>query len=258
MDERLIKLIEREYAHFHRVLSSVLRELAQEPGTVWLGHEGHHFAEAYQDNVYRKAVVPLLDTSAYDERLAELARVQGEALARLGVAKVPNGLLLPQVLDEVSYARLRRKRNYRVLRLSKPEILGRYGGKLGNALAALQAFRAQAFSLADEGVLRLEEEVATLEAGLARMAECGDDELREHYWFERVPVSVYRQGRPMKQYHVRDVGLVLVGPQVKLGWNDGVRNQRSDTTQLEPLLRYGPLEVYSSSAWDEAYEAARQ
>lgn len=258
MSDRPNKRVERHYAHFHRVLSELLTDLSQEAGTTWLFEQGHTFAEAYQDNIYRKAVYPISDLTPYAPRLAELAQVQQEALAQLGAKKVPHGLLTPQVLEQVTYARLRRKLNYNVRRGSKAEILGRYQQKLNNALAAQQAFRAQARGGADEGLERIEAEVLALQKGIANIEAANDETFREHYTFARVPVSVYRTGMPMKQYHVRDVGLVLVGPSVRVGWNDGVRMQRSDTTQLEPLLSLGPLEVFSSRDWLREYQAVRE
>lgn len=56
----------------------------------------------------------------------------------------------------------------------------------------------------------------------------------------------------MRQYYVRDVGLVLVSPAVQVAWHGGVRQKRKDRVTLEPLLVYGLLEVYSASTWDEA------
>ena len=67
-------------------------------------------------------------------------------------------------------------------------------------------------------------------------------------------VSVYATGRATKRYHVRDVGLVLVGSNVQIAWANGVRQGRSDKVELTPLLELGPLEVYSTKAWNEAAE----
>ena len=52
--------------------------------------------------------------------------------------------------------------------------------------------------------------------------------------------------------HVLLFGLILLGDDVRVVWADGVRQRRSDRVELEPLLACGPLEVYSSRAWDEA------
>lgn len=252
MDERLIKKVERHYAHFHRVLSGLLAELAEQPGTTWLFDEGHLFAEHYTDNRYHKALYPVQHLGPFKARLEELRGVQAEAVQILGVKKVPHGLLTPQVLDGVQFVRLMRHENYNLKRLAKAEVLGRYQGKLQNALAAFEAFRQGSWGAHDPGLKDVEAEVRALEHGLARIDACDDEAFREHYRFERVPASVYRAHHPMKQYHVRDVGLILVGDDVRVAWADGVRQRRSDRVELEPLLACGPLEVYSSRAWDEA------
>ncbi len=257
MDERLIKKIERHYAHFHRVLSELLTDLAAQPGTTWLSGREHQLAKTYQDNRYEKVLYPVDDLSPFAEQFAELTEVQTEAVALLGVKRVPNGLLTPQVLYDVHFARLIRQDNYRVKWLSKAEVLGLYQGKLNQALAAFEVFRSESWGSGDQGLRDVEAEVRGLERGLARLAACDDDRFREHYCFERVMVSVYATGRATKRYHVRDVGLVLVGANVQISWADGVRQGRSDKVELTPLLTLGPLEVYSAKAWDEAAEAVR-
>lgn len=257
MDERLIKKIERQYAYFHRVLSGLLVDLAAQPETVWLSGREHFLAEDYQDNRYERALYPVQDFGLFTERFAELAAVQTEAVAILGVKKVPIGLLTPQVLDDVHFARLTRQDNYRVKWLSKAEVLGRYQGKLNQALAAFEAFRSQSWGLGDQGLKTVENEVRTLEHGLRRLEACDDDRFREHFRFERVIVTVYATGSPTKHLHVRNVGMVLVGPKVQLAWADGVRQGRSDKVELTPLLTLGPLEVYSAKAWSEVAERVR-
>ncbi len=72
-----------------------------------------------------------------------------------------------------------------------------------------------------------------------------------------VMVSVYATGSATKHYHVRGVGLVLIGPNVQIAWADGVRQGRSDKVTLTPLLELGPLEVYSAKARDEVAERVR-
>lgn len=106
----------------------------------------------------------------------------------------------------------------------------------------------------DPDLRDLQADVRSLERGLARLNACED----EHFRFEWVPVSVFAAGRPMKQYHVRDVGLILVGNNVRVAWADGVRKKRSDSVELEPLLAYGPLEVFSDWEWDKAAKVVRR
>ena len=60
----------------------------------------------------------------------------------------------------------------------------------------------------------------------------------------------------MKQYHVRDVGLILVGDDVRVAWADGVRQRRSDRVELEPLLACGPLGL-TNQITDAALDIAR-
>lgn len=89
----------------------------------------------------------------------------------------------------------------------------------------------------------IEAEVRALEQGLARITACDDELFREHFRFARVPASVYAEGQSRRLYHVRDVGLILVGDDVRIAWADGVRQRRSDRVDITPLLAYGPLEV---------------
>ena len=251
MDEAQTKQLERHYAHFHRVLSGLLTELSQEQGVVWLGERGHLLREHYQENCYRKALYPLQGLEPYEERLAELQGVQQQALAILGTRKPPHGLLLPQVVFGATFARLRPRRNYVVQRLSKAEALGKYQGKLQGAVATLEALSGHV-GRGDAAYLEQREELRRLEAGLERLETSKEDAFREHFWFNRVRVSLYLEDGSMIERHVRDVGMILVGHQVEIRWADTVRRQRRTTVELEPLLETGPLQLFGESEWQEA------
>jgi hypothetical protein len=56
------------------------------------------------------------------------------------------------------------------------------------------------------------------------------------------------------QTHIRDHGLILVGPSVSVVWNHAKRRPRSDKRKLKPLLHLGMLEVYSERDWQRAGE----
>jgi hypothetical protein len=107
ISEDTVKAIERNYAHFHRLLSELLLELSELPNVEWLEEKGHIIRGVGETNTYHKAIYPLQDASPYYERLDELKEVQREGLELLGRDSPTKGLLMPVLIEDVHYVRLR-------------------------------------------------------------------------------------------------------------------------------------------------------
>jgi hypothetical protein len=244
------KAIERNYAHFHRLLSELLLELAELPGVVWLEEAGHVIRGEGESNDYRKAIYPLQDATPYYGRLAELRKVQKEGLELLDREEPPVGLLMPVLLEGVQYVRLRRHVTHSSRASKREHALARFEEHLVAMRANLKKFEYYASSY-DPRREKLEAEVRALEEGLERLRAMKEETLRERYRHERVLPYVYLDSGEIIRPYVRDVGLMVAGPRVRIVWVDEVRRTRSDKVRLEPLLVVGQIEVYSETEWQE-------
>ncbi len=252
MDATTQKAIERHYAHFHRVLASLLVELTEHPGVVWLSDDRHTIRGEGETNAYGKAIYPLNDLSPYQDRLVELGEVQKQALELSGNALPGKGLLAPIVIEDVHYVRLRRHASHSSRVVLRQHAIARFEAQLERTrIIHQQDFKPHAtmFDPRREGI---ESEIVALEEGLARLRATDEETLRERYKISRVIPYVYLRSGEITRPYVRDVGLIVVGPSVRLVWADNVRRERSDKVRLEPLLLLEPLEVYSERKWQEA------
>lgn len=252
MSEDTLKAIERNYAHFHRLLAELLLELAELPGVEWLGEEGHVIRGEGQSNTYNKAIYPVQDTGPYQERLKELQEVQRQGLELMGREEPTVGLLTPVLTQGVQYVRLRRHASYTSRVTVREHVLLRFEELLARTRIVLKEDFTPHATMFDPRREKVEAEVAALEAGLARLKASREATLRERYRTERVTPYVYLLSGDIVRPYVRDVGLIVAGPNVKMVWADAVRRERSDKVKLEPLLALGPTEVYSEEAWQEA------
>jgi hypothetical protein len=252
VNETTQKAIERNYAHFHRVLASLLLELAELPGVVWLSDERHLIRGEGESNAYGKAIYPLEDLSPYQSRLLGLGEVQKQAAELSGNAPPGKGLLAPVVIEDVHHVRLRRHASHSSRVVLRQHAIARFETQLERTRIILKEdFKPHAtmFDPKREGI---EAEIVALEEGLARLRATDEETLRERYKISRVIPYVYLRSGEITRPYVRNVGLIVVGPSVRLVWADNVRRERSDKIRLEPLLVLGPTEVYSERAWQEA------
>jgi hypothetical protein len=247
----LAKTIERSYAHFHRLLGSLLTDLSQEAGVVWIDEEGHTITPEGENNRYRKALYPLPYPEHYLQRIEELETLQAEILELQAREEPTRALLTPLVLHGVNHARLRRHTSYFSREVSRDNLLERYRQHLETSKQALRSFEHYA-STDDPKREALEEEITALAEGLNRIEATDEASLRERIRRQTVIPYVYLQdGRVLRPYP-RNAGLILIGPNVTISWNDSYRRERSDKVKLEPLLAVGKVEVYSEQAWREA------
>jgi hypothetical protein len=246
-----VKAIERNYAHFHRLLSELLLELSELPGVVWLEEAGHIIRGEGETNDYRKAIYPVQDATPYYGRLDELREVQKEGLKLLGREEPPIGLLMPVLLEGVQYVRLRKHVTHSSRASKREHALARFEEQLGEMRTNLRKFEYYATSH-DPRREKLEAEVKALEEGLERLKAMKEETLRERYRHERVLPYVYLNSGEIVRPYVRNVGLIVAGPRVRIVWADELRRQRSDKVRLEPILVVGQIEVYSEREWQAA------
>jgi hypothetical protein len=249
-DEK-IKAIERNYAHFHRLLSQLLLELSKLPGVVWLEESGHIIRGEGESNDYRKAIYPVQDATPYYGRLDELREVQEEGLRLLDREEPPIGLLMPVLLEGVQYVRLRKHVTHSSRASKREHAIARFEEQLEQMRTNLKKFEYYATSY-DPRREKLEAEVKALEEGLERLKAIKEETLRERYRHERVLPYVYLNSGEIVRPYVRDVGLIVAGPKVRIVWADELRRARSDKVRLEPILTVGQTEVYSETEWQQA------
>jgi hypothetical protein len=251
INEDTVKAIERNYAHFHRLLSELLLELSEFPNVEWLEEKGHIIRGEGETNDYRKAIYPLQDATPYYGRLDELQEVQKEGLRLLDRQDPPVGLLMPVLVEGVQYVRLRKHVTHSSRATKREHASARFEEQLGEMRTNLKKFEYYATSY-DPRREKLEAEVEALEEGLERLKAMKEETLRERYRHERVLPYVYLNSGEITRPYVRDVGLIVAGPRVRIVWADELRRARSDKVRLEPILTVGQIEVYSETAWQQA------
>jgi thioesterase domain-containing protein len=158
---------------------------------------------------------------------------------------------MPVLIENVHYVRLRKHATH-ASRVSKREhAIARFEEQLASTKANLRVFETYATN-DDPKREAVEAEVKALEQGLERLKASREDTLRERYRHERVLPYVYLLSGEIVRPYIRDVGLLVAGPKLKIAWADNIRRKRSDKIKLEPLLTVGPLEVYSETQWRQA------
>jgi hypothetical protein len=252
LSEDELKKLEQSYAHFHRVLGALAMELAALPGVIWVGKETTHvIAPEGENNRYGKAIYPVTDLAPYRDALRELLDVQQQGM-RLTEREEPlPGMLLPQVVEGVQFARLNRHTAHTSQAFNKEQAIGRLQTVLKRAEHNLAKFERYA-TLNDPERERVALEVKTLKEGLEQIKGADEAEYRFRVRRQAVTPYVYLLDGDAAQTHIRDHGLVLVGPSVSVVWNQARRRPRSDKRKLEPLLHIGTLKVYRESEWQQA------
>lgn len=244
--------VDRTYAHFHRVLGELLEELAALPGVLWLTDtQGHVLRGEGEHNVYARAVYRVSDLEPYRERLAELAQVQQQGMATLGLREPPRELLLPQVVENVTHVRLSETVVYRTSPMSKKDVLAKIDTALKVTRKNLAEFQRYGGEH-DAGVIRLEAEVKAILAVRETVVHAQEETYRVRVKQVRFRPYVYLTDEKPVQIDSRKHGLILVGHDIGVSYPNTVRQARSDQRKLEPLFEFGKTRIYFESTWQEA------
>ncbi len=177
--------------------------------------------------------------------------MQRQGLEFLGRDAPTKGLLMPVLIEDVHYVRLRQHVTHSSRVSRREHAISRFEELLEETKASLRKFEYYA-TPEDPKREAIEAEVKALEEGLQCLRESKEEMLRERYRQERVLPYVYLFSGEIVRPYVRDVGLIVAGPKLRIAWADQVRRERKDKVKLEPLLTVGQLKVYSEREWQEA------
>jgi hypothetical protein len=252
LSEKQLGELERHYAHFHRVLGPLLVELAELPGTVWLDEAREHVLTGDdQENVYARAIYPVVDLEPYRERLAELAEVQAAGIELLGGGESPKGLLPPKVVEGIRHVRISQHPNFVTKVLSQAGALDRLASTLATTRSSLRQFEAYA-STYDPRREQVEAEIRALEEAIAFVRARPEETYRFRVQVLRVRPYLYPLVGDPYQIDTRKHGLILAGPNIRVRWADPTRKTRSDKKQRRPFLDLGGLQVFVEREWQAA------
>ena len=245
--------IEQSYAHFHRVLTQLLRQLIAEGETIWLGKEGHVFRPQYEKNTYRKAIYIVPTLSPYRDALTELEQVQRQVMLETGVSKPYTGILLPKVLTGVTRIRLNTRTNWVSERLDKGRTLSRLKKIHVAAQKNLTEFAKHRY-LFDPAFDKVEAEVKEAKRVLELVRAEPEQDYRYRTSQEFKNPYIY-QGNKASSAYVLNHGLIAVGHSVILERQPAFRRSRQDKVQAPILFENRFNRIYRERDWQEAKDA---
>lgn len=250
--------LDRQVAHFHRLLGGLLQELAAWEETRWLEPEahGHVLRDDVEPNTYGRAVYLVKTLEPYRERLAELERLQADVVRAFGLKGVPRSLLTPLVLERVVHARLHHPECFSSNCRPRSFVLERIDKALETTLRNYRAFARQG-GVDDPRTVTIGDEITYHERVRERVRESPEPNYRVRISQQRVRLYVYRDGEKPLQCDTRLHGVILAGPHVTVTDEAELRQGRSDKVGLEPLWHYGVTYVYPEGRWQEAKEDLR-
>jgi hypothetical protein len=243
--------VERAYAHFHRVLGTLLSELSATAETTWLEEEGHIIRPDYEHNEYRPAIYCVPDLGPYQEQLVELNLVQGSILEETGRKRPGRNLLPPLVADSVHYIRISRYEGQTGRNVTREQVLNRLEQVLGQTRLNLSEFEIYA-TRDDPRRKQIENEVRTASSAIDLIQASSIVDFRETYRQTVIRPYVYHLDGTSNQLHLRNQGLLAAGPAIRIGWREGPRKTRSDKITLPALASVGNYAFYDLAAWEEA------
>jgi len=247
--------VDRTYAHFHRVLGGLLVELAAQPGVLWLTDKQEHVLRGEGErNSYARALYRVDSLEPYQERLDELAQVQQQGMAELGLRETPRELLLPQVVENVTHVRLSETVLYRTTPMQKRHVLAKIDTALKTTHKNLAKFQRYGGEH-DAGVRRLEAEVKAIEGIKETVLQAKEETYRVRVKQTRYRPYVYLAGKKPVQVDSRTHGLILVGRDIGVSYPNAVRQKRSDQRDVTPLFEFGKTRIYFESAWQAERES---
>lgn len=249
--------LDRQIAHFHRLLGELLQDLAAREDTRWLEPDPDAHAHVIRDdgepNTYGRALYLMKSLEPYRERLAELKRLQADVLRTFGLGSVPRSLLTPLVLEQVVHARLHRLEYFSSRCRPRSFVLGRIDRALETTRRNYRAFARQG-GVDDPKTQGIGDEIGHHERAREWVRGSPEPDYRVRVKQQRVRLYVYRDGEKPLQCDTRLHGVILAGPHVTVTDQRDLRQGRSDKVELEPLWHYGVTYVYPEGQWQEAKE----
>ena len=272
LEEREADLpVSRAYAEFHRRLGELMMALCERSQVLWAGDvlkrhfsaeelrftdttTGHelHPGETAVKNVYRKGIYLISEAGPYQPVLAELRRIQREVMTLSGARRPYDGLLEPSLLTEVDFVRLRSQTVNLDRKLGLEALTARLDKRIAQVRVNARLF--EAVDPHDAASQRLHQEIKHLENVKHQLETSGEPKFLERTRRLRVTPTVYQHGQPPREVYLRDVGLVLAGPAIKVDVPVPYRRQRSDRVTREliaPLATFENVAVYSYRVWQE-------
>lgn len=243
--------IERAYAHFHRVLGTLLSELAASAEVTWLEEEGHLIRPDYEHNEYNPAIYCVANLDPWREQLAELNLVQTEILDATARERPGKNLLPPLVAEDVHYIRLSRYHGQTGRDVSREQVSRRFEQVLAQLRTNLAEFEHYA-TREDPKRKKVEAEVREAAAALKRIQSSEIDLYRETYRQTVIRPYVYFLDGTSTQFHLRSQGLIASGSSIEVGWRQGPRKTRSDKIVVPPIASVGNYTFYDRDSWEAA------
>lgn len=252
--------LDRQIAHFHRLLGELLQDLAAREDTRWLeadpDKQGHAIREDGELNRYGRALYLLKSLEPYRDRLAELSRLQTETVRMFGLQGVPRALLLPHVFERTIHVRLHHQEYFSSRCRPRSFVLERIDKALATTRRSYRAF-AQQGGTDDPRTRAIGEEIRYHEGVREWVRGSAEPDYRVRVKQQRVRLYVYRQGDKPLQCDTLFHGVLLAGPNVTVTDKRELRQGRSDKVTIEPLWHYGVTYVYPEGRWQEAKEDTR-
>lgn len=242
--------IEQSYAHFHRVLTHLLRQLIEEGETLWLGKEGHTFRPQYEKNTYHKAIYLVPTLGPYRENLSELEQVQHQIMLETGVPKPYTGILLPKVLTGVTRIRLNTRTNWVSERLDKGQTISRLKKIHAAAQKNLEEFAKHRY-LFDPAFDKVEDDVKQAKRMLEFVRAEPEQDYRYRTSQEFKNPYIY-QGNKASSAYVLNHGLIAVGHSVIVERQPAYRRERQDKVQAPILYENRFNRIYREQDWQAA------
>ena len=252
--------LDRQIAHFHRLLGELLQELAAWEETKWLEPDPDAHAHVIRDdgepNTYGRALYLVKSLEPYRERLAKLERLQADVLRTFGLGSVPRSLLTPLVLERVVHARLHHLEYFSSRCRPRSFVLERIDKALETTRRNYRAFARQG-GVDDPRTQKIGDELGYHERAREWVRGSAEPDYRVRVKQQRVRLYVYREGEKPLQCDTRLHGVILAGPNLTVTDKRELRQCRSDKVELEPRWHYGVTYVYPELAWQEAKEDPR-
>lgn len=247
-----LKHVRRHYAHFHRVLGTLLMRLVGEGRVCWVSQkQGHTLSPKGENNHYSKAVYPLTTLEPYTGALSELTAVQADAMRLLGKSKPNASVALPVVLTGVQAIRLNRYTKWITEPLGKPQALGRMDRLIAHQRANLEMFRRYQ-TLHDPRLDRVALHVKALGGAKALIQASDEDTFRFRTAQLEVKAYTYLVDGGVSNTYVTDHGLLAIGPAIQVSFNTSLRKPRNDQVEALTLYQDDHVRVYEETVWQSA------
>lgn len=267
--------IRRKYAHFQRLMTSLMWECLigkRQPidgiEVIWLyrddtgkplTHELHLPKGTPENEVpiynrYAKALYLVRKVELLAEirrRLTELAAVQAEALALSGLKQPGKHLLYPKLLEDVHLLRYWHSLRYASHRYSKARLRVMLENILKDKREVTRT-KYEGFGGVDPVLAARYAEIRQLEARLIELSGHQEKAYRVREPYHSVLVYAYDTKGNTFRVDVPNVGLIVSGKEtqtIDMNLNKPYRKPDKRSFRPEPWLRVNGVEIYLESAW---------